>query len=197
MGEVELSGHVCKQPILRDKDKLFVDVFEALYLVVHLHENGFRRHLPVHAEGFIRFLSTISARDAKLFEKPLAFRPNGSGCIERLKFYTDKIPNPVLPYRNEKEVNASARNRDLGNKVQFIAGFMGRQQMEAISEYLAALDEARRADDDWFLSAAIKNRAAPDGDAGVTLPNLVAALPKEWTFLPLDDSLPILSLLTA
>jgi hypothetical protein len=39
------------------------------------------------------------------------------------------------------------------------------EQMETIGEYLTALDKARRADDDWFFGAAIKNRAGTDGNA--------------------------------
>jgi hypothetical protein len=70
--------------------------------------------------------------------------------------------------------------------VQLIPGFMQREEMYAVQEYLTSVDKPCRADDYRFVGGAVAHGARPDGHLGLRFSNLVAPFPIERALLSID-----------
>jgi len=70
----------------------------------------------------------------------LPLRPDGTGSVEGLKLDAHEIPNAPFPYGHKKIIDPAAGNGYFRDNVQLVTRFMGREQVEAIDEYLTAFD---------------------------------------------------------
>jgi len=71
--------------------------------------------------------------------------------------------------------------------VKLVPGFVSRQKVETVREYLTALDEARWANDYRLSVLPIENSAGADGCIRVTLANLVALPAEKYALLLAND----------
>ena len=91
MSTRELAVHVVNQWFLSDENQVLVDALEGFNLVVKLHQDCLRSHLPIHAElfGGVRFLGFDGY--PLISQEALSLRPNSARRIERLKFDADEV----------------------------------------------------------------------------------------------------------
>jgi hypothetical protein len=78
---------------------------------------------------------------------------DGSGGIHRLQFDGDKICNLASTHRREAVVHAAAWYRQFGDPVEFVAGLMACEKVQAVRENLVTFQKAVRADDHVFRVA--------------------------------------------
>jgi len=190
MVEGKLPSHVVEQPVLDNKDQVLRQMSECLHLMVKLHEDGLCCHLPIHAERLPGGRGFPIVGHANELQEPLSRRPYRACGVKRLKFDADEVDRTSAVNRDQEVIDATAWDTDLRHDVKLIARLVQGQQMNAVGEDLAALQEAEGTNDDRRLS--IVDGARAYGNVRLTLSDLDALSVQIWTMLSLDHGLPAL-----
>jgi hypothetical protein len=90
-------------------------VLERRDLVMKLHQDRLRRHLPVHPERLRRSCITTANGNPFALQEALAFRPHGTGRVKRLKLDTNEVPGLPVTHGNKAVVDAPAGHGQLAN----------------------------------------------------------------------------------
>jgi len=189
MIERKFSGHIVKQSILENQDKMLFEPLKDPDLVMKLHQDRLCCHLPIHATG--PPTSGIDLRNtgkANRLQKPLPLWPDGPNRIERLQLGTNKVTHLTISDRGDAVVQTPTRDPQLADEMNFVSRLM-RKQPKTINEDLPPLKQSKWTD--YHRIIAMPHCTCAYGYFRLAFSYLVTAFLNEWTLLRPYDSGPL------